>query len=264
MASETPAYWWWKTDGGTRALVLTETHLGITGELDRAQLAQLEDARLRGRPLDADLGCHGLLVELDRVIELRLGRDEAALDLMMVDGVTSIGLRPPEWAIAAGLFEELRRRRAPVSPMRVTMINGGVDTEQGWWSRIATTTFMAAAGGLGALLCVFAAIEPETDSGDATRDGLRSVLASVFGAVGLLPALLCFVVTLIAAISRLVAERAEIRRCREIRHEIRVELPEPTPEPVAAPEPRSDAIAFSARSDGTDPLADLIAGTAQG
>jgi hypothetical protein len=264
MGPETAAYWWWDTDGGTRALVLTESQLGITGELNRTQLAKLEDARLRGRPLEADLGRHGLLVELDQVVELRLGRDEAALDLMMVDGVTSIGLRPPDWAIAAGLFEELRRRRAPASPVRATMVDSGPETEPCWWSRVATTSFMATTGGLGALLCVFAAIEPGTDSGDPARDGVRSLLGSVFGAVGFVPALLCFVVTLIAAVGRLVAERADVRRRRQIRHEIRVAMPEPMPEPVVAAAPPPDAIAFSARADGTDPLADLIADTARG
>jgi hypothetical protein len=263
MGPETAAYWWWDTDGGTRALVLTETQLGITGELNRTQLAKLEDARLRGRPLDADLGRHGLLVELDQVVELRLGRDEANLELMMIDGVTSIGLRPPDWAIAAGLFEELRRRRAPKSPVRATMVDPGPETEPGWWSRVATTSFMAATGGLGALLCVFAAIEPGTDSGDPARDGVRSFLGSVFEAVGFVPALICFVLTLLAAMSRLVAERAQVRRSREIRHEIRVALPETGPEPVVAAAPPPDAISFSARPDGADPLADLMGDTAR-
>lgn len=263
MGAETPAYWWWDTDGGTRALILTETQLGITGEMGRAALAKLEDARLRGRPLDADLGRHGLLVELEQVVELRLGRDEATLELMLVDGVTSIGLRPPDWAIAAGLFEELRRRRAPHSPVRATMVNPGPEAEPEWWSRVATTSVMAATGGLGALLCVFAAIEPGTDSGDPARDGMRSFLGSVFDAVGFVPALICFVVTLLAAISRLVAERAEVRRSREIRHEIRVALPEIAPEPVAAAALPPDAIAFSARPDGIDPLADLIGDAAR-
>jgi hypothetical protein len=258
MGPETAAYWWWDTDGGTRALVLTETQLGITGELNRTELAKLEDARLRGRPLDADLGRHGLLVELDQVVELRLGRDEATLELMLVDGVTSIGLRPPDWAIAAGLFEELRRRRAPESPVRATMVNPGPEAEPGWWSRVATTSFMAATGGLGALLCVFAAIEPGADSGDPARDGTRSFLGSVFETVGFVPALLCFFVTLIAALSRLVAERAQVRQSREIRHEIRVMLPEPAPEPVVAAAIPPDAIVFSARADDGDPLADLI------
>lgn len=264
MGADTAAYWWWETDGGTRALVLTESQLGITGELNRTQLAELEDARLRGRPLDADLGRHGLLVELDQVVELRLGRDEATLELMLVDGVTSIGLRPPDWAIAAGLFEELRRRRAPSSPVRATMVDPGPEHVAGWWSRVATTSFMATTGGLGALLCVFAAIEPETGSGDAARDGMRSLLGSVFGAVGFVPALLCFAVTLIAALSRLVAERAAVRRSREIRHEIRVALPELPSEPILAAALPPDAIAFSVRPDGADPLADLLDDVARG
>lgn len=258
MGPETAAYWWWETDGGTRALILTETRLGITGELNRTQLANLEEARRRGRPLDADLGRNGLLVELDQVVELRLGRSEATLELMMVDGVTSIGLRPPDWSIVAGLFEELRRRRAPASPVRATMVNPGPDVEPAWWSAMATTSFMAASGGLGALLCVFAAIEPGTDSGDPARDGMRSLLGSVFEAVGFVPALLCFVVTLAAAIGRLVVERAQIRRSREVRHEIRVALPEHGPTRVVAAAPPPDAISFEARTDGVDPLADLL------
>ncbi|MFN3218665.1 MAG: hypothetical protein ACE367_19390 [Acidimicrobiales bacterium] len=264
MGRETAAYWWWDTGDGTRALVLTETQLGISGELDRTQLAGLEDARRRGCPLDADLGRHGLVVELDQVVELRLARDEAQLELMMVDGVTSIGLRPPDWSIAAGLFEELRRRRAPTSPVRATMVNPGPEAQPGWWARVATTSFMATTGGLGALLCIFAAMEPGTDSGDAARDGVRSLIGSVFGTVGFVPALLCFVVTLIVAISRLVAERAQVRRVREVRHEIRVAVPEHGPEPVVAAEPPPDAISFSARPDGADPLADLIGDTAPG
>lgn len=198
------------------------------------------------------------------MVELRLGRDEATLELMMVDGVTSIGLRPPDWAVAAGVFEELRRRRAPDSPVRATMVNPGPEAEPGWWSRVATTSFMAATGGLGALLCVFAAIEPGTASGDPARDEMRSLLGSVFEAVGFVPALICFVVTLLAAMSRLVAERAQVRRSREIRHEIRVALPEQGSEPAVAAEPPPDAISFSARPDGADPLADLIGDAPRG
>jgi len=258
---DTAAYWWWETDEGTRAVILTADRIGVTGSLSRSGLADVEAARLRGDPFDADLGRLGVAISLDDVVELRLARDESTLELLMADGVTSLGIRPPAWSIAAGVFEEIRRRRSPDAPVRSAMVAAPDGSDLARWISPAITRIMAATGGLGLMLALFADLEADADPADGLVGSVRTGIEDVFASVGAVPAIICFVITLVLAIARLYGERAAARHAAQTRHEIRVEIPaRPTfAVPVTAVEDvPPDALRLEVMDPDVDPLADLL------